>query len=138
MVLLKIQYGGFEPMTQLLPVAVFEDGNAPLIGDEALALLLSPMQDGDVDASAVASAVLDDGVEEAQFVARADVDGREQQRFEEAISRIERSIDDRVLVLRRTRTDLAARLEEARHPARRRRGRGRPHAGGGGVPGDRG
>jgi hypothetical protein len=113
LLLLRVQYGGFEPMTDLVPVVAFEDGAAPLIGAEALALMLAPMQDAGLEAAVPADAV-EDAVEEALFVARADVEEREQQRFEEAIERIERSIDDRVLVLRRTRAELAERLEEAR------------------------
>ena len=96
-----------------VPVVVFEDGSAPLLMASALELLLAPMHDAPVDA-VVSSEAVQDATDEALFVARAAVEEREQQRFEEAIERIERSIDDRVLVLRRTRAELAERLEEAR------------------------
>jgi superfamily II DNA or RNA helicase len=110
---LEVRYGGFEPMTDLVPVIAFEDGAPPLLGPEAVALVLAAMHDANVEAPVPAEAI-EDATDEALFVARAAVEEREQQRFEEAIERIERSIDDRILVLRRTRADLANGLEEAR------------------------
>jgi hypothetical protein len=60
---------------------------------------------------------LDDAVEEALFVLQGAIDAHEHTRFEEVVSRIERAVEDRIVVLVRNR--LAA-LERRREVERRR------------------
>jgi hypothetical protein len=113
---LKVSYGGFEPTVELIPVFAAAGVEAPAWGDDAAQVMLGSLHDvTDVRRRVeIDDEELDDAIDEALFRARAEVDAREQARFEETIARIERFIEDKILVLERSRADLAGRLEEAR------------------------
>jgi len=115
MVVVRISYGGFEPITQLLPVALVSGEPDPLPHDTALALLLADPTDVDATATetSVAAADVDDAVEEAIFVDHGDVDEIEQARFQETIERLESHIEDRILVQTQHARDLEAKLADA-------------------------
>jgi hypothetical protein len=114
LVVLRVSWDGFEPVQHLLPVAWIAGDDAPLPAELARALVLASPTDDDGPLPAVADADLDDAIEEALFVDAATVEPREQDRFDEAIDRIERFVDDRILVLDARRTELSGALADAR------------------------
>ncbi|MEM6993087.1 MAG: SNF2-related protein [Myxococcota bacterium] len=111
----RVAYDGFEPLTQLLPVALVEGERDPLTPQDAVALLLADPVDIDPIADLVEPSPedLDDAVEEAMFIDQGEVDEVEQARFEETIERLERHIEDRLLVEVQRYRDLESRLAEA-------------------------
>jgi len=120
LVVVRVSYDGFEPVTHLLPVALVEGEPDPLPLDAAKALLLADPADAEVpELDDPNDADLDDAVEEACFVDQGDVDDVEQTRFEETIERLERHIEDRLLVASQRASELETRLAET-HRARER------------------
>jgi Helicase conserved C-terminal domain/SNF2-related domain len=117
LVLLQVAYDGFEAVENLCPVALLEGvaepltleaaehllGHAPLSSREPLE---PPLQLDPAD--------LEDAIEERLFIDRAAVEPHERTRLEEALDRIERHMDDRVLVWEQRRVELEARLDDAR------------------------
>ena len=112
--LVKVAFDGFEKVELLVPLFVSESGQT-IAPDIARKLLQSPMRDGstslptNIDEDALA-----DAEQEVLFEVQAAVDVEEQKRFERASQQAERYIEDRLLVLRRRRQGLDARLEQAR------------------------
>lgn len=109
---LRMQALGFEPVTELLPVVLLDDRSAPLLGDRARAWVLAALSDAQPQVRST-EAALDDVAEEAIFVAGGDLEAREHVRFEETLAQIERSVDDRVLAVKRLRSETLERTEEA-------------------------
>jgi hypothetical protein len=111
-----VQYGGYEPVVELAMVAVFEHTADTIAGVEAQALLLSQVVD--IPPLEPPVAVTDDDLVDAEqevlFVTQAQIDAREQVRFEQAMERIERHMEDRIIVLVRARGELRERLRDAR------------------------
>lgn len=108
----RMQALGFEPVTELLPVVLLDDEVAPLLGSRARAWVLAAVADADPRTRTTLDA-LGDASEEAIFVAGGDLEAREHQRFEETLAQIERSVDDRVLALKRMRADAQQRHADA-------------------------
>lgn len=108
----RMQALGFEPVTELLPVVLLDGTSQPFFGPRARAWVLAATADADPSVLSPEDA-LEDAAEEAIFVAGGDLEAREHQRFEETLAQIERSVDDRVLALRRIRQGVHARQVEA-------------------------
>ncbi|MCR9162113.1 MAG: SNF2-related protein [Nannocystaceae bacterium] len=109
---IRMQALGFEPVTELLPVVLLDEVAAPLLGERARAWVLAATADA-TPAVRSTELALDDGVQEAIFVAGGDLEAREHLRFEETLAQIERSVDDRVLAVKRVRSDALERKQEA-------------------------
>ncbi|MEX1364762.1 MAG: SNF2-related protein [Nannocystaceae bacterium] len=116
LVLLKIAYEGFEPAETLRPVALMEDGS--LLSVDAAEHLLR--HSGLVDLVTLPEPLrlppddLEDAIEEHAFLDRAAVEPHERGRLQEALDRIERHMDDRVMIWEQRRDELTARVELAR------------------------
>lgn len=108
----RMQALGFEPVTELLPAVLLDDEPRPLLGARARAWVLAALADADPRVRAPLEA-LDDAAEEAIFVAGEDLEAREHQRFEETLAQIERSVDDRVLAIKRLRLEALQRQADA-------------------------
>jgi len=116
LVVCKIHYAGYEPTVSLLPVAVLEGGDGgPQAFADAVQLFAGDVVDIAPEALAITidDADMDDAIEEALFLAQGAVEAREQLRFEEAMERIERYMDDRVMVIVRAQKELQERLADA-------------------------
>jgi adenine-specific DNA-methyltransferase len=112
--LIKVRYEGFEPVEELLPVVLFENELSPLAKDLAQRLLWSELREVDALApSALTNEDVEDAIEEMLFDSESRSVAAEGQRFDQAIAQIERSIDDRMLLLRRRREELSERLSAA-------------------------
>ncbi len=99
---LKVRYQGFEPVERLIPVAVMETSAEMLSQDAANALLeLGPTDIEDILELDLDEEDMEDAIEESLFIDQHAVAGDEQERFDRSIAQLERSIDDRVLVLKR-------------------------------------
>lgn len=117
LLLLRIAYEGFEPTESLCPVALLEGEGEPLTLEAAEHLLghaalhdrtpLSP-------SLALDARDLEDAIEERQFLDRAAVEPHERGRLEEALDRIERYMDDRIMVWEQRRDEVTGRVDEAR------------------------
>ena len=111
---LKVCYDGFEPVHELLPLVVLENSDIPLLAEQARALVVCAMEDLAADPGAdIDDDALQDAIDEALFVARGEIEDREQGRFEDTIARLERYMDDRVMVVRRSRLELLEQLRDA-------------------------
>ena len=108
----RMQALGFEPVTELVPTVLLDDEARPLLGARARAWVLAALADANPSVRAPLEA-LDDAAEEAIFVAGEDLEAREHQRFEETLAQIERSVDDRVLAVKRLRLETLQRQAEA-------------------------
>lgn len=113
--LVKVRYVGYEVLEELVPVAVLEGETAPLLSEQAAAVLAAESRDADAKELLVrvSDEDLDDAVEATLFMNEAAVAAREQQRFSRAVQQIETSMEDRALLLERRRVDAIARLEDA-------------------------
>ncbi len=108
---LKVRYQGFEPVERLIPVVVMETTREILPAAAASALLSLEPTDLGVAPEAgeqntwapleLDEEDIEDAIEEALFIDQHAVAAGEQQRFDRSIAQLERSIDDRVLVLLR-------------------------------------
>jgi len=116
LVLLRVRYESLEPVEHLIPIALLEGENEPLSWGASRALLRSPIRDlnSTFVAPAVDSAALEDAIEEALFFEQSKLAKAEQARFDRTLEQIERYVEDRVLLLRRKRTELEQRLEVQR------------------------
>jgi len=111
LVVARVGYAGFEPVDRLVALAATD--REVLDPALALELLERPMKAMPWTASAVPSERMDDLLEEAVFLDQEDVEATERVRFDEALGRLERSVEDRVLILRRRYTDLERRQASA-------------------------
>ncbi len=114
LVLLKIAYEGFEPVETLCPVALLE-GDERLLSVEAAEHLLGHAILRDVDGLELSlpNEDVEDAIEERRFLDRAAVEPHERGRLEEAMDRIERHMEDRVMVWEQRRAELFERLAKA-------------------------
>ena len=117
MVVVRLEQHGFEPVVHLVPVAVDEASGLALAPGEVEAILAATLTDGALAPSSLDPRDLDDALEEALFVLQGAIDAHEHTRFEEVVGRIERAVEDRIVVLVRSR--LVA-LERRREVERRR------------------
>ncbi|HJL29713.1 MAG TPA: SNF2-related protein, partial [Polyangiaceae bacterium LLY-WYZ-15_(1-7)] len=116
---LKLRFDGLEPVERIAAVGarVEGEGLTPLAAEEAAALLervrRGPLEEAEGLEVPEDGLLFEDLAAEALFDAQAEVEDVEQARFEEAVERLERYVDDRVLVLRRERGELEAQLADA-------------------------
>jgi hypothetical protein len=112
---LRLRYPGFEPTDRLLAVAVLEEETAGgLEPSLALRLLSGALETADELTTTVTPADLEEAVEEAVFLDEREVSRLEHAAFERAIGQLERFIEDRVLIARRQRGELARRIAATR------------------------
>jgi len=114
LVLTRIEHRGFESEDRLVVTAVLED--AGMLRPEAVAheLLLLPCEqiDSIEPPLTVTAADLDEVIDETLFSDHAESEARESANFERAIDQLEQYMEDRILVLRRGRAELAERLRK--------------------------
>ena len=108
--MLKLRYPGFEPVDRLLPVVVLEDGPGGIPPQTTLRLLEGPLEAVPELESGVSDAAIEEAVEEALFLDEREVSTLEHRLFERAISQLERFIEDRVLILKRSREQVIQRI----------------------------
>lgn len=107
-----VDYGGFEPVQRLVGAAVVDGVPIdPLLAKQFLRL---PASDGAPLGGAADPKLLDDALDEAVFVDQREVEKSEQKHFEQAISQLERFIEDKILVCRRERASISEKLRAAR------------------------
>ena len=114
--LTRLAHSGFEGEDRLHATAVFERDGVLRPADAALELLRQPCADAapfDPPLS-VASGDLDEVVGEEVFLDGFVVSAADRAGFDDAMEQIEQHAEDRALVLRRSRDDLARRLAAAR------------------------
>lgn len=111
----RSHYRGMETVERLLAIAVLDGDDEPLPTEAAQALLAFPMRAAD---SPVSSGVTDeqiaDATEEAMFQERRTISAAEEPRFERGLLQLERFVEDRVRLLRRSKEAAEHRLDEAR------------------------
>ncbi len=111
--LVKVRYTGYESLEVLVPVALLEGEDEPIEASLAGALLATQAADLGGLEVAVSDLDLDDAVEGLRFEMEAQLASREQARFARAVEQIERSVEDRVLLLERRRADARGKLRAA-------------------------
>ena len=109
----KVQHAGYEVLEELVSVAVLEGDPDPLDPSVAGELLTAGLEDAPGFHARVADEELEDAVEEVLFVQSERLSIREQERFGQAVSQIETSIEDQVLLLERRRVEALLRVDEA-------------------------
>ncbi len=105
-------YRGFEPVQRIITAAVVD--GLPIDPSLAARIARLPASDGPLFDVSVDPPWLDDAVDEAAFMDQREVEKSEQSHFEQAIGQIERFVEDKILVCRRERSSLAAKLRSAR------------------------
>jgi Helicase conserved C-terminal domain/SNF2-related domain len=112
----KARHDGFEAMEQLLVVVVVEGQEVPVAASDAEALLHGAIAGADLAAAAVVpDEVFDDAIDELLFALEGEVGVGEQRRLARSLEQVDRAVEDRILLLRRRRDKLQARLDEATH-----------------------
>jgi helicase-like protein/SNF2 domain-containing protein len=108
LVIAKVGYAGFEPVERLLVLAAVE--RRMLDADVARELLALPMETVPWRiGSATPDELIDDALDEAVFLDQEDVESGERERFDAALARLERSVEDRMLISRRRISELEKR-----------------------------
>ncbi len=110
---LKLGYAGYERREEVVAVALLEGGVDPIDPAGAIALLNAPMRDVQRLAVLVDEEDMEDAVEELLFLRSEPGSHREQEAFSRAVSQIETSMEDRVLLLDRRRAEALHRVDEA-------------------------
>jgi hypothetical protein len=112
LVIAKVGYAGFEPVDRLIVLAAADQRMLdPELARELLAL---PMQAASSDiVSVTPNELIDDALDEAVFVDQEQVEAWERARFDAALTRLERSVEDRMLILRHRLTELEKRKKSA-------------------------
>jgi hypothetical protein len=111
---MKLRYPGFEPVDRLVPVVVMEDGAGGIAPDTALSLLSGSLEAAPELETNVSDAEMDEAVEEALFIDEREVARADHSAFERAMGQLERFIEDRVLILKRSRAELVRRIAGSR------------------------
>jgi superfamily II DNA or RNA helicase len=111
LVIAKVAYAGFEPVDRLIVLAVCD--GVTLDMNLARALVKLPMEAATDFSSDVPDELIEDALEEAVFLDQEAVEASERAKFEAALARLERSVEDRVLILRRRITELEKRQASA-------------------------
>jgi hypothetical protein len=107
---MKLRYPGFEPVDRLVPVVVMEDGAGSIAPSTALELLSGSLEALAELETKVSDAEMEEAVEEALFIDEREVARAEHGAFERAMSQLERFIEDRVLIMKRSRAELVRRI----------------------------
>lgn len=103
LVVAKVGYAGFEPVDRLIILVMLAaTASETLAAGLARELFDLPMTTGSsAPDPAVADERIEDALDEALFLDQEQVEQGERARFDAALARLERSVDDRVLILRR-------------------------------------
>ncbi len=115
LVVLRLHQQGFEPVVEILAVAVLEPEGTPLSAVQLRALLGAELLDdperrnGELDPRD-----LDDAIDTALFLTVAGIEQHERKHFDDVVTRIDRCIDDRIVVQQRRADELEHQLEAAR------------------------
>jgi len=104
LVVARIAYAGFEPVDRLITFAATR--SQVLETSLARELIELPMHATSWSGDVVPDDRIDDLLDESVFLDQEEVEAAERLRFEEARARLERSIEDRVLILRRRHSDI--------------------------------
>lgn len=107
-----VDYPGFEPVQRLVVGATV--GDEPLDPGLAAELLRLKATEGPAPGWAVDEELLNDVVDEAVFVDQRQVEEGEQAHFEEVIGKLERFVEDKILVRRREHAVVAESLKGAK------------------------
>jgi hypothetical protein len=110
---LKVRYGGYESLEEIVPVGILEGDDEALDEVTTADLLRAPARDVHALEVDVDDEELDDAIEEVLFATASDVSTREHEKFSRAVDQIETSMEDRVLLLERRRADAFQRFVEA-------------------------
>jgi hypothetical protein len=112
LVIAKVGYAGFEPVERLIVLAATEKHMLdPELAQELVAL---PMETAPTDKDSVTpNELIDDALAEAVFLDQEQVEAGERARFDAALTRLERSVEDRMLILERRLSDLEKRKGSA-------------------------
>ena len=107
-----VDYAGFEPVQSLVAAAVVD--GTPVDPTLAAQIVRLPATDGPGIKVPADAQWLDDAIDEAVFVDQRQVETSEQQHFEQAIGQLERFVEDKILVCRRERAAIVAKLRSAK------------------------
>jgi uncharacterized membrane-anchored protein YhcB (DUF1043 family) len=112
LVLAKVSYAGFEPVDRLIILA---EVDRKMIDPElARELFALPMEAAPSEAASdIPDELLEDALDEAVFLDQEEVEAGERARFDAALARLERSVEDRILILRRRLTENEKRRKSA-------------------------
>ena len=112
--LTRVSYRGFEREDRLVATALFEDSEVLRPADAALELVQMPCEDitPPVPALSLTPNDLDEVVDEELFLDQAQATQAENEAFEKTTDQLDQYMEDRLLVLRRTRQDTSVRLRE--------------------------
>ena len=113
--LTRVSYRGFENEDRLVATALFEDAEVLRPADAALDLVQMPCEDitPPVPALSLTQDDLDEVVDEELFFDQTQATRAEHDAFEKTIDQLDQYMEDRLLVMRRTREDTSTRLREA-------------------------
>ena len=113
--LTRVSYRGFESEDRLVATALFEDAGVLRPADAALELVQMPCEDitPPVPTLSLTPDDLDEVVDEELFFDQAEATQAANDAFEKTIDQLDQYMEDRLLVLRRTREDTSVRLREA-------------------------
>ena len=112
--LTRVSYRGFEREDRLVATAVFEDAEVLRPAEAALELVQMPCEDITPPAPVIVTPDdLDEVVDEELFFDQAKAAQAENSEFEKTIDQLDQYMEDRLLVLRRTREEKTLRLQEA-------------------------
>jgi hypothetical protein len=112
LVIAKVAYAGFEPVDRLIVLSAV-DGR-PLDSVLARELVNLPMEfvSANIDPN-FPDEMMEDALEEAVFLDQEEVEAGELVRFRAALDRLERSVEDRMLILRRRQAEIDRRQKSA-------------------------
>jgi hypothetical protein len=112
LVVTKASYRGIEPLDTLLTTAVMEDSEDPLGFTVVQTLLNLPVRDSHPAEEPGGWQNLHEAVDEAIFSDQAAVSTQEQARFQQMLRQLDHYLADQVLIMRRKRAALDARIQE--------------------------
>jgi adenine-specific DNA-methyltransferase len=112
LVVTKTSYRGIEPVDNLLITAIMEDSEDSLPSPLVDTLLQLPVRDSHPTVDAEGWWHLQEAVDEAVFADQAAVSSLEQTRFQQMLRQLDHYLADQVLIMRRKRAALDARLED--------------------------
>jgi hypothetical protein len=111
LVVARVEYAGFEPVDRLIAFAATR--SEVLEASIARELLDLPMQTAPWTGDIVSDDRINDLLDESVFLDQEEVEAAERLRFNEALARLERSIEDRILILRRRHADIESKKMNA-------------------------
>jgi superfamily II DNA or RNA helicase len=113
LVVTKIAYRGIESVDQLVTTALIEGATDPLDSESVQSLLSLVVSDDDAPGPYATPPALEAAVEEAVFENQAAVTVSDRDRFERMLWQLDRYIEDQALLVRRRRTAVEEKIDEA-------------------------